>query len=134
MANESKRKGTAWETSVRDFINEATGKYLPLVEGEPRQFADSADPHNCKRQTQQGRYDVGDLHAWPVVIECKAEKRITLPEYVRQANAEAVNAGMPFGVAVVKAPRKNVKDGYVVTDLATFVRILRALREAPPNP
>ncbi|OKI24399.1 hypothetical protein [Streptomyces sp. CB03911] len=74
------------------------------------------------------------MHAWPVVIECKAEKRITLPEYVRQANAEAVNAGMPFGVAVIKAPRKNVKDGYVVTDLATFVRILRALREAPPHP
>lgn len=134
MANESKRKGTAWEVTVRDYINEATGKYLAVVEGEPRQFADPADPHNCKRQVQQGQYDIGDLHAWPVAIECKAEKRITLPEYVRQANAEAARAGLPFGVAVVKAPRKNVKDGYVVTDLATFVRILAALREGPPTP
>lgn len=133
MANESKRKGTAWETAVRDFINEATGKYRAPVEGEPRQFTDPADPHNCKRQVQQGAYDVGDLHAWPVVIECKAEKRITLPEYVRQANAEAARAGLPFGVAVVKAPRRPVRDGYAVCDLATFVRILRALREGPPT-
>jgi hypothetical protein len=77
-----------------------------------------------------GSKDIGDvdglyLHA----LEAKAEKTITLSDYIAQANREAVNAGQPFGCAVVKRRMKGVADGYVVRDVATDVRLMNRLQE-----
>lgn len=129
MANPNKRKGTEWESAVRDYLNATLGLYVEDWRDAASPWKDAADPHNVKRQVQMSTKDVGDLHAVPFVLEAKAERDIDLPAYIRQANREAVNAGLPYGVAVVKARGKQTKDGYVVCDLATFARILRALRE-----
>ncbi|MFB7643904.1 hypothetical protein ACFC0S_03090 [Streptomyces sp. NPDC056084] len=125
----AKAKGTAWESAVRDFLNEELGQYVTDWRDADYRWKDPHDLGNVNRQVQAGVLDVGDLHARPFVLEAKAEKSIRLAEYVRQANREAANAGFKFGAAVVKAPRRNVKNGYVVMDLATFARVLEALRE-----
>lgn len=78
-----------------------------------------------------GARDVGDLDGYYLhALEAKAEKAITLPEYIAQANREAVNAGQPFGVAVVKRRSSNVKNAYAVRDLETDARLLNRLRDA----
>ncbi|QPI61766.1 hypothetical protein I1A49_16440 [Streptomyces malaysiensis subsp. malaysiensis] len=78
-----------------------------------------------------GNKDQGDLHGYPLhIIEAKNEKSIRLPEYVRQAEREAVNAGEPFGVAFVKRPRASTGDGYAVRSIATDARLVARLRDA----
>ncbi|MGW2633801.1 hypothetical protein ACWC2K_31340 [Streptomyces chattanoogensis] len=128
MSNPNKQKGTAWERAVRHFLNTALGQYVDHWKDASYPWRDPHDPDNITRPAQTGAKDVGDLHARPFVIECKAEKSIRLADYVRQANKEATNAGFPYGVAVVKAPRRRVEDAYAVMDLVTFGRVLQALR------
>lgn len=77
-----------------------------------------------------GRLDIGDVAGYYLhASELKAEKTITLSDYIAQANREAVNAGQPFGCAVVKRRMKGVADGYVVRDVATDVRLMNRLRD-----
>ncbi|MCZ0970794.1 hypothetical protein O1L55_03345 [Streptomyces albulus] len=128
MTNRAKAKGTAWEREVRHYLNTALGQYVDHWKDVAYPWKDPHDPDNITRPAQTGAKDVGDLHARPFVIECKAERSIRLADYVRQANREAAHAGFPFGVAVVKAPRRRVEDAYAVMDLVTFGRILQALR------
>ncbi|WNI28616.1 hypothetical protein [Streptomyces sp. ITFR-6] len=108
----NKAKGTAWESLIVAYLREH---------------------HNpsAHRNVQMGRLDIGDisglyLHA----LEAKAEKTITLSDYIKQANREAINAGEPFGCAVVKRRMKGVADGYVVRDVATDVRLMNRLKDA----
>lgn len=129
MSNPNKAKGTAHETAVRHYLNAVLGQYVDGWKEADYPWRDPRDPNNVTRPAQTGPKDVGDLHAWPFVLEAKAEKEFRLPAYVAQANKEARHAGFPFGVAVVKAPRKSIKDAYVVLDLETFAKILRQLRE-----
>lgn len=111
-SNPSKQKGTAWEGLVRDFL---VTHHNPAVH----------------RNVQMGRADIGDLSGYYLhAVEAKAERTITLPEYIKQANREAGHAGEPFGCAVVKRRNANVADGYVVRDLATDVRLVNRLRDA----
>lgn len=124
MTNRNKAKGTAWESAVRDFLNRALG----LVDEVTAMFYDPTDPDNVHRKAQEGRADVGDLWARPFVLEAKNERTIRLSAYVEQAEAEAVNAGLPYGAAVVKRRGKGVGAGYVVMSLATFARFLRDYR------
>lgn len=77
-----------------------------------------------------GSRDIGDVAGYYLhASECKAEKSITLSDYIAQANREAVNAGEPFGCAIVKRRMKGVQDGYVVRDVATDVRLMNRLRD-----
>jgi hypothetical protein len=77
-----------------------------------------------------GSRDIGDVAGYYLhASECKAEKSITLSDYIAQANREAVNAGQPFGCAIVKRRMKGVQDGYVVRDVATDVRLMNRLRD-----
>lgn len=110
-ANASKAKGTAWETLWTNYIREH---------------------HNpaAHRNVQMGRLDIGDVSGYYLhAAELKAEKTITLSDYIAQANREAIHAGMPFGCAVVKRRMKGVADGYVVRDVRTDVRLLNRLRD-----
>lgn len=112
MANPSKQKGTAWESLWTAYIREH---------------------HNpaAHRNVQMGRLDIGDVSGYYLhASELKAEKTITLSDYIAQANREAINAGEPFGCAVVKRRMKGVADGYVVRDVATDVRLMNRLRDA----
>ncbi|MET7939682.1 hypothetical protein [Streptomyces sp. NPDC005302] len=77
-----------------------------------------------------GRLDIGDVSGYYLhAAELKAEKTITLSDYIAQANREAVNAGQPFGCAVVKRRMKGVADGYVVRDVRTDARLMNRLRD-----
>ncbi|MFD6363492.1 hypothetical protein ACFWFX_27145 [Streptomyces roseolus] len=77
-----------------------------------------------------GSRDIGDISGYYLhALEAKAERTITLSDYIAQANREAVHAGQPFGCAVVKRRMKGVADGYVVRDLRTDVRLLNRLRD-----
>jgi hypothetical protein len=78
-----------------------------------------------------GAKDIGDVSGYYLhAAELKAEKTITLSDYIAQANREAVHAGQPFGCAVVKRRMKGVADGYVVRDVATDVRLMNRFRDA----
>jgi hypothetical protein len=110
-SNPSKQKGTAWETAWVNYIREH---------------------HNpaAHRNVQMGRLDIGDVSGYYLhAAELKAEKTITLSDYIAQANREAIHAGEPFGCAVVKRRMKGVADGYVVRDVRTDVRLLNRLRD-----
>ncbi|WP_030997550.1 hypothetical protein [Streptomyces sp. NRRL F-5630] len=112
MANPSKQKGSAWESAYVAYLREHH----------------NPDAH---RNVQMGAKDIGDvsglyLHA----AELKAEKTITLASYIAQANREAINAGQPFGCAVVKRRMKGTADGYVVRDVRTDVRLMNRFRDA----
>ncbi|MFB7823833.1 hypothetical protein [Streptomyces hydrogenans] len=111
VANAAKAKGTAWESAVTAYFREH---------------------HNpeAHRNVQMGAKDIGDVAGYYLhATELKAEKTITLSDYIAQANREAVHAGQPFGCAVVKRRMKGVADGYVVRDLRTDVRLLNRLRD-----
>ncbi|MFE0326291.1 hypothetical protein ACFW08_05680 [Streptomyces sp. NPDC058960] len=111
-ANAAKQKGTAWETAWTRYIQEH---------------------HNpaAHRNVQMGRLDIGDVSGYYLhAAELKAEKTITLSDYIAQANREAINAAQPFGCAVVKRRMKGVADGYVVRDVATDVRLMNRFRDA----
>lgn len=109
MANAAKRKGTAHETAIVNYL--------------------TANGISARRVVQTGRYDQGDIHADPsVCIEAKNVAKIDLADFVRQANREAVNAGRKFGTAIIKKRNANISQAYCVMDLETFTRILHALK------
>lgn len=125
MANPNKRRGTRWETEFAKFLNQE----LELVTPDGGEFLDPTSPLNVRRQAQQGVHDVGDLWVVPFVVECKNTARHELPAYVRQAEQEARNAGLSYGVAAVKVRGRGPQDCLVVMSGATFVRVVKALRQ-----
>lgn len=111
MANPAKARGTAWESALVAYLREH---------------------HNpdARRNVQMGRADIGDIDGYYLhALEAKAEKSITLADYIAQANREAIHAGQPFGCAVVKRRMKGTADGYVVRDVRTDVRLMNRMRD-----
>jgi predicted phosphatase len=112
MANPAKAKGTAWETATVNFVKEH---------------------HNpeAHRNVQMGAKDIGDFDGYYLhASECKNVKTVTLPEFIRQANREAANAGKPYGCVWLKRRQVGVKDSFVIRDAATDVRVINRLRDA----
>lgn len=96
MANPGKRKGTAWETAVAEYLNESD---LDAV------------------RTGSATADKGDIwFAEDWTVEAKAEQRIDLPGYLSQLAAAVERRGtLALKSAVwVKNRRHGVKDAYVV--------------------
>lgn len=110
MVNKSKAKGTSHESNIVDYLR---SKWWP--------FAD--------RLTLSGSGDRGDIRLGdgiPVVIEAKNEKQINLAGYIKEVEAEVVNAKAKFGVAWIKRIGKGSPgDHYVVMTGDTFVRLLK---------
>jgi len=102
-------KGAAWERDIRTYLTETLGR------------------HVVRRPRNEGFKDVGDIHVSPFVLQAKNVAAITLSAFVEAAEAQAVNADEPFGVAVVKRRGKGAADGYVVMSLRTFRRVLTLL-------
>jgi Holliday junction resolvase len=102
-----KRKGSQFERDVVAYLRD---------HGFP----------DCERAYGAGRpEDIGDIAGVPgVTLECKATKSIDLAGFVDEAERERVNARQPYGVAVVKRRGKSAADSYVVSTLATFVRLV----------
>lgn len=109
MANPSGRRGTYWENRVAAY---AATHGFPLAE----------------RRARQGSKDRGDISGIPlVVIECKNEKRMDLPRYLREAEVERVNAGAALGVVCIPRRQHGTGEGYFVVSIEDGFRLLRAV-------
>jgi Holliday junction resolvase len=111
MTNRSKATGTAWESACVSFLQESGWIYA-----ERRALAGASD-----------RGDVAGVGGGAVMIECKAEKAITLGTYLNEVAAQKANARADIGVAWIKRRGKSsAADGYVVMDGRQFVELLAA--------
>lgn len=105
--SKEKQKGTRWEREVADYLN-------------------------VDRSPAWGVCDQGDLNprqTYPFTIECKNHKTITLSSFVDEAVVENENADGEYPAVVIKRPRKNVKDAYVVMPLWAFRRLMKELQQ-----
>ena len=113
MASANKRKGTEWESAVRDFL---------LSHGIP-----------ARRVAQTGQLDTGDIHGIdPFVGQAKnwATLAEALNEGLKGAKVQAARVhpdALP--VVFVKRRGKGTADGYAVMDIATYARVNARLRE-----
>lgn len=114
MTNPPKKKGTAWETAV---VNYLTGRGLLAC-----------------RKALTGNKDQGDIEIPEVpeiVIEAKNTKGQSLAQWVDEVAKEAVNAGAPVGV--VWHHRRGAASpggGYVTMSGEHFAVLVECLREA----
>jgi len=117
----NKARGTKWETAVVSFFRSTLHSTIKAY-----------------RPAQTGFQDVGDIHlAEDFVLQCKDwEKwsKADLWKFVDAANLQAIHAGKPWGVAVVKrrkAPGSpgSVETATVAMDLGTFAEIVTDLTE-----
>lgn len=114
----NKSKGTKWETDlVRSLGNFFRGRHGL----EPRRVA------------QEGYLDTGDLHGLdPFVAQAKDWRswQDAIREGLDGAEAQRARAGRAYGVAFVKRARRSVGQGYAVTTITTWARVLVRLRRA----
>lgn len=107
MTNPSKRKGTAFEVSVRDYLYE----------------------HGIRayRPAPAGIRDEGDIHVpdWDAILECKATKGLDLAGATLEAQIEASHAKARYGIAIFKRRQANVSKSYVVLELDQFVDLMQ---------
>ncbi|MGH3502972.1 MAG: hypothetical protein ACRDQA_19075, partial [Nocardioidaceae bacterium] len=84
MSNPSRRKGTAWESAIVDYLR---------TQGWPY----------SERRALNGCNDRGDIAGIPgVVIEAKNAKTVTLGAWLDEAAIERTNDGADIGVVWVK--------------------------------
>lgn len=108
----AKQKGTAWESAVVRFLNDAGIR--------------------AYRPAQNGARDVGDVHGVsPFVIQAKDWRDVTsaLREGLDGVQLQVRNAGETYGVAVVKRARKPAADAYAVMRLEDLAALILQLRE-----
>lgn len=87
--SKSKQKGTAFETAVCDYLRD----FFPAVE----------------RRAMQGAKDCGDIANIPnTVLEVKNQKAMDLAGWLKEAKAEALNAGVTRYAVIHK--RRGVGD------------------------
>ncbi len=111
MTNKSKGKGTAWETSIKNWL--------------------AGLGYKTKRIPLQGANDIGDLEIegfpW-LVVEAKNCVKTELSVWVDEAIKEAENAGAEVGVVWHHRPRKgSPADAYVTMSGEHFFKLLRRL-------
>ncbi|MGX4737093.1 hypothetical protein [Kitasatospora griseola] len=122
MSNPNKAKGTAWESRVRDMLNRRLG--LVDVAGK---FLHPGSGENVRRAAQEGSRDVGDIHCYPFILECKDVKSAAVPTWLRQAVTEAENAGFPLAAVVHKRRGVAACDARVHFTVSTWTAIRNLL-------
>lgn len=105
----SKQRGTRWETAIVEYLQS---------QGWP----------HAERRALNGSRDRGDIAGLPgVVIEAKSASRIELAAWVKEAEAEAGNAGADVGaVWAHRRGKSSPGDGYVIMTGDQFARLLKA--------
>lgn len=104
----SKRKGTAWETAVVNYLHD-------------RGFL------AAERRALAGALDRGDIAGVPqTTIECKAVQRIELASIVDEAETERGNNHDAYAVSIIKRRGKGVGKAYAVMELDRFCALLSA--------
>ncbi len=103
----SKRKGTAWESAIVDYLR-------------------GVGAVHAERRALNGAKDRGDVAGIPsVVIEAKSAARVELAAWLDEAEAERDNDGANIGVVWFKRRGKtNPRQGFVLMDGATLVHLL----------
>lgn len=114
MTNPPKKKGTAWESAIVNYLR---GNGVPHAE----------------RRSLGGTRDRGDVAGIPgVVIEAKSAARLQLSAWVDEANVERANDGADVCVVWIKRVRKTSPgEGYVIMDGDTLMRLLTAAGYVP---
>lgn len=92
----------------------------------------------AERISRKGNRDEGDVVVWysdndAIIIEAKNAARLSLPEWLKQANIEAARfaehrshrAVTATPVVVVKRRNHGIDKSYVVMELDTFEKFLR---------
>ena len=118
MSNPKKKRGTAVEVKVRDYLRAALGQ--PGID----------------RQPLRGARDEGDLRGLVVrgcecVVEVKAKRDMRpslLAEYRRQTLVERENAGAGAGILVVWRYNHPAADAVAHVTLRDLARLARPLR------
>ena len=118
MSTRAKKRGTAVEVMVRDFLR------------------DALDQPGIDRQPLRGSRDEGDLrglaaHGFECVVEVKAKRDVgpsLLAEYRRQTLAERENAGAGVGILVTWRYNHPAADAVAHVTLRDLARLARPLR------
>lgn len=112
----SKRKGTAFESAVRDRLAEQLGRVV-------------------HRLALNGTRDIGDIaiEGMDIAVECKAAKAIELGSWMTETLAEQKTRGTRWGVLVVKRRMKPVGDSYVVMTLDQWCALADAAYWRPTD-
>jgi hypothetical protein len=110
----SKAKGTAWESAIVQFLR-------------------NAGAAQAERRALAGSSDRGDIAGIPgVVIEAKSAARLDLAGWLKEAEAERVNAGADLALVWAKRRGKTSPGaGYVLMDGVTAVQLLTAAGYIP---
>lgn len=108
--SKNKSKGTAAETALVKYLRE---------HGFP----------GAERRALAGSKDLGDLlGAGQLVWEVKNQRTYSIPEWLRELQAEKENADLEHGVLVVK-PRgvglSSVSDWWAIMELKDFTELAR---------
>lgn len=110
MANPtySKTKGREWETAIVAYL---------ITHGVPY----------AERRRLAGANDKGDIAGLPgVVIEAKNERTYKLPQWLREAEEETVNAGAELGVVWAKQNGKTAaENGFIIMSPSTLMHLLQ---------
>lgn len=118
--NAHKAKGTAWESRVRDYLNEHLADLGIQVE----------------RPAQQGFKDIGDLIGVPyfaLQLKDYADTMRAIREGLEGVQVQKENAGKPLGAVVVKRRRRPPGTAYVAMTLDDLIAIIRALTLGVPD-
>ena len=112
MANPNGRKGAQFETDVMKWLRKAGAM--------------------AERLTKAGAKDEGDMvviiSGKAYILELKNRATLSLPEFWREAQAEAVNYSkargiedVPFHYVVVKRRNAGIENAWVIQDLSQWL-------------
>lgn len=114
MSNPSGRKGTYWETRLTNWLR---------THGWP----------HAERRARAGICDKGDLTGLgSVVVECKNTKKITLAQFLDEAEVERQHAGAMFGVVCVPRRNHEVGKGYFIMSIEAGFHLLHLAEKRFP--
>lgn len=115
MGNRNKAKGTAFETLVKNYLNNKGFK-------------------NARRAVLEGAEDKGDIHGihhrstgWQVCVQCKNQRSFDLSGWLNATVEQAGRLGDAHPVLVVKRPGKGEKavgESYAVMRLDDLIALL----------
>jgi len=110
--SKSKQKGTLAETAVADYLKQT----FPAVE----------------RRALSGSQDKGDIANVPsCVVEVKNQRSYKIHEWMKETEAERVNANEELGLLVIKPNGvgvSNVDKWWCVVSLETITALIEELR------
>lgn len=107
MTSRERRKGNDFELAVVAYLREHGFPFAERAYGAGR-------PDDCG--------DIDGLPGW--CLELKAQERLAVPEWVREAEREAVNARAPWWALIAKRMNKPIRAAYVVMSLEQFAKLL----------